>query len=135
MNQDEIRYQVLHAIDHRQRQYPSNFVSDAQIVEHTGLELQTVQDEMDLLAAEGYTASANSFDGKSAQLKASGRRLLQEFIARRAQPPRAREVQQRTLEFLLRYEEAGRPSVLAGSGVWVGGTTIAEELHLGTQLI
>jgi len=135
VDQEDIRYQVLRAIDQVQSHYPSNYVTDSQIVEITDLDLQTARDEMDLLGAEGYTQAANSNDGKRAMLNARGRRLLKDIAARRSQPPRARDVEQRTLEFLLRYEEAGRPSVLAGSGVWVGGTTIAEELRLGTQLI
>src|SRR5262249_50013796 len=83
-----------------------NPVDDVQIVEITRLGLQTVQDEMDLLEAEGYTQAYNDRSGKSAMLIAPGRRLLQELAAQRARPASPVQLRQRILEYLASREDA-----------------------------
>ena len=112
MDPEEIRYKVLRAIDQVQRQYPSNFVNDEQIVEITGLDLRTVWDELDLLEAHRYTREANSHSGKSAMLEARGRRLLEQLVTERARPPSTQELRRRILEYLAaREDDEGRQAI------------------------
>lgn len=70
---------VMKALDKLAPASAASIAGDTDIVAETGMDIDEVRDQLDVLAAKGLTLTANSYDGHAARLNAQGRNILRDL--------------------------------------------------------
>lgn len=71
-NSGELRAELLHRLRDHSRSESPNFVSDEELASATGQPLGAIQEQLDILEAQGLTTTANAHQGRRARISPAG---------------------------------------------------------------
>ena len=82
----EVRIQILILLEQHPRTGSPRYVGDAELAEATGVPIEEIRRQLDILESQGLTRTANAHQGRRARISPGGTLAVEGLIAAATQP-------------------------------------------------